>query len=58
MLFIWNWFEVREGIAVSLIFVLIPIIIHAEKRHKTREKESERRHKEQLEYHESLYKSS
>lgn len=47
----WNWTEVKEGIFVSLIFVLVPLLFHAEKRYRIREKESERRHDEQMKAH-------
>lgn len=47
----WDWTEITEGIFVSLIFVVIPVLFHAEKRHRTREKESERRHIEQMKVH-------
>lgn len=51
---IWNWYEVFEGIFVSLIFVSIPIIFHAEKRHRTREEESNKRHEEQMISHKKI----
>ncbi len=45
---IWNWYEVLEGAFVSLIFILIPVLTHAEMRHRKREREAERRHRELL----------
>ncbi len=35
---VWNWYEVAEGTAVSLVFATIPVVIHHFiMRHKHRE---------------------
>jgi predicted outer membrane lipoprotein len=47
----WDWTEIAEGILVSIAFVLIPVLWHAENRHRKREREAERRHQEQMEAH-------
>jgi hypothetical protein len=51
MALIWNWYEVLEGSAVSLAFVVAPLLIHAEGRHRTRARAAERRHKEAMDAH-------
>jgi hypothetical protein len=40
--------ELLEGVIVSLMFVVGPVITHAELRHRKREREAERRHAEAM----------
>ena len=42
----WNWTEVSEGVTVSLLFVLGPILWRVEKHHRA----SQRRHDEHDEH--------
>lgn len=52
----WDWTEIAEGIFVSLLFVVGPIVTHAEARHRKREQESQRRHAEIMSAHAKVHK--
>jgi hypothetical protein len=43
--------ELLEGVLISLLFVLGPVLTHAELRHRKREREADRRHNESMAAH-------